>query len=394
MKWSRWLFSLLALALAAAIGWQVYARLEALHQGGGKERRQARAVPVLAAPIERAPIALERTFSGTLEAHEEFFAAPKVGGIVRRLAVNLGDRVSRGQVIAELDNAEFVQAVAQAEAELEVARANLAEADSLLQIAERELDRIDRLSARGVSSASQRDAAQADQLARQAHLQVTRAQLARAEAQLETARIRMGYTRVSADWHGDDERRTVADRLVDEGETVTANTPLLKIVRLDPINAVFHVTEKDYGGLSTGQQVTLVTDAFPDSEFSGVIERIAPVFREATRQARVEVRVDNPQRQLKPGMFARATVVLERVAEATVVPAAALIRRDGEDGVFVLSEDGAAVAWRPVRPGIRQGERTQVSGEGLNGRVVVLGQQMLKDGSAVFIAERQSRPQP
>ncbi len=100
-----------------------------------------------------------------------------------------------------------------------------------------------------------------------------------------------------------------------KGKPSAANTPLLKIVKLNPITAVIFITEKEYAGLQTGQQVSLVTDAYPDRVFAGVIERIAPVFREATRQARIEVQVDNSDLQLKPGMFVRATVVLDRVDE-------------------------------------------------------------------------------
>jgi len=390
MKSSRIVLILLLAAVVAGLSWQVFVRLDTLMEKPQRKGKEARSVPVVTAPIETAPIAHERAFSGTLEADAEFVAAPKVGGIIESLSVDLGDSVMPGQVIARLDSAEFVQVVAQAQAELEVARANLGEANSLLKIAERELTRINNLSERGLSSASQQDVVKADQLAKQAHVQVTLAQVSLAESHLETARIRLGYTQVIADWHGDKEQRIVAERYVDEGENVTANTPLLKIVKLRPITAVIYVTEKDYAGLQNSQQVSLVTDAYPGQVFSGVIKRIAPVFREATRQARVEVSVDNTEQALKPGMFVRAKVLLAEVSDATVVPLQALVRRDGEDGVFVLSSDGGSVIWRIVKLGIRQDERVQVTGEGLQGDVVILGQQSLNDGSAVLLTTHQT----
>ncbi|MCB1762537.1 MAG: efflux RND transporter periplasmic adaptor subunit [Gammaproteobacteria bacterium] len=392
MKPSRLIVSSLLLVAMAWSGWEISSRLGTLQDTTHRDKKDARPAPVVTAPIETGPIALERAFSGTLEAYAEFIAAPKVSGIVERLSVDLGDSVARGQVVARLDNAEYMQAVTQAEAEVKVAKANLAEAKSLLAIAERELKRIDQLSARGVSSAAQRDVAQADQLAKQAHVQVSAAQLARAESELETARIRLGYTEVIADWHVDDRNRVVAERYVDEGETVSANTQLLKIVSLNPITAVIHVTEKQYAGLQAGQQVALTTDAYPEREFSGVIEHIAPVFRATTRQARIEVQVSNGDLRLKPGMFVRAKVVLTNMNEVTVIPFQALTRRDGADGVFVLSPDGSSVSWHPVQPGIRQDERLQVTGEGLQGRVVVLGQQLLMDGSAVLATDQQRLP--
>ena len=117
------------------------------------------------------------------------------------------------------------------------------------------------------------------------------------------------------------------------------------------------VTEKEYAGLQSGQAVSLVTDAYPGRSFSGIIERIAPVFREASRQARIEIGVENTGQRLKPGMFVRATVVLARLDEATVIPFQALTRRDDRNGIFVLDAERKSVVWREVQPGIRQGDR-------------------------------------
>jgi RND family efflux transporter MFP subunit len=146
-----------------------------------------------------------------------------------------------------------------------------------------------------------------------------------------------------------------------------------------------YVTEKDYARMAPGQRVDLETDAHPGERFSGRIERIAPVFRKSSRQARIEMSVDNPRHQLKPGMFIRATVVLAEVSEATIVPQQALTVRDDRTGVFIVGEEGRSVAWREVAVGIREGERVQVAGQGVSGRVVVLGQQMVDDGSPVTI---------
>jgi len=381
-----WIPIAVLVVAAGAAAWLGQERLlgtasEAPAGRGGKTL----AVPVEVADIERGPIERRRAFTGTLEARAGFVVAPKVGGRIEEIGVDLADTVTRGQLVAKLDDAEFVQAVAQVQADWAVAKANLAEARSLLEIAERELERIERLRQRGVASASQQDTAKADQLAKQAHVEVTRAQLTRAEAELEAARIRLGYTQVAADWRGGTDQRVVAERYVDEGETVSANAPLLRIVEIDPVTAVFFVTERDYALLKPEQIATLRTDAFPGENFQGRIARIAPVFRESTRQARVEVWLDNPGLRLKPGMFVRATVVLDRVAETTIVPEQALVRRDGRDGVFVLDADGKSVSWRDVAVGIRQGDKVQVEGERLGTRVVTLGQQLLDDGSEVSV---------
>lgn len=385
---------MLILMAAGVVAGLVQQRLKDLAEAPAGRGDGTRAVPVEVAAIEQGPIELRRAFAGTLEANAEFVVAPKVSGRIEQLSADLADIVTRGQLVAKLDDAEYVQALAQAQAGLAVAKANLSEAESLLKIAERELQRLDKLRERGVSSESQRDAAKADQLAKQAHVQVTTAQVTRARAELETSRIRLGYTEVTAGWRGGDDRRVVAERYVDEGETVSANAPLLRIVELDPVTAVFFVTERDYALLQPGQSAVLSTDAYPDASFQGRITRIAPVFRESTRQARVELRVDNPQLRLKPGMFVRATVVLERVQEATIVPELALATRGGRNGVFVLAADGQSVRWREVQVGIREGKRVQVMAEDLATQVVTLGQQLLDDKSRVSIAAGRGGPDP
>jgi RND family efflux transporter MFP subunit len=178
---------------------------------------------------------------------------------------------------------------------------------------------------------------------------------------------------------------------VDAGQTVAANEPLLLIVELHPIVGVVFVTESDYARLKPGQLVSLTTDAYPGEQYAGRIDRIAPVFRKSTRQARIEMTIDNPQHRLKPGMFIRATVVLAQIPEATIVPEQALTKRDDRSGVFIVSEDGQSVVWREIKEGIREGDRVQVEGEGLSGRVVTLGQQLVNNGSLITIPAEQNK---
>jgi RND family efflux transporter MFP subunit len=379
------IFILMVLLIGgAALGWVIFNQFQD-QVGSSKNGKGLRPVPVEVVQIQRGQIAAQRIFSGELEALAEFVVAPKVSGRVEHVIVNIADTVKRGQVVAELDNGEYVQTVAQAQADLEVARANLSQAKSALEIANREFKRTESLLKRGIASDSEFDAVNQDRLARQAQLKVAEAQVTKAQSSLETANIRLGYTQVTAGWTGGDDHRVVAERYVDEGQTVAANAPLLLIVELHPIVGVVFVTERDYAHLNPGQLVALTTDAYPGEQFPGRIARIAPVFRKSTRQARIEMTIDNPQHRLKPGMFIRALVVLAQVPETTIVPQQALTIRDDKSGVFIVSEDGRSVVWREVKVGIREGDRVQVEGEGLSGRVVTLGQQLLKDGSAITI---------
>jgi RND family efflux transporter MFP subunit len=376
-------------ALAVSV-WVIFSQIQD-RTGSNQRGRTLRPVPVEVAPVQRGSITLQRIFSGELEARAEFVVAPKVNGRVERVLVNIADSILRGQVVAELDNDEYIQAVAQARADLAVAKANLSEAKSALEIANREFKRTESLLKRGIASDSEFDAASQDQLAKQAQFKVAAAQVTKAESSLETANIRLGYTKVTAGWTGGDEHRVVAERFVDEGQTVAANAPLLSIVELDPIVGVVYATERDYARLRPAQPVSLTTDAYPGEHFTGRIDRIAPIFLKSSRQARIEMTIDNPQHRLKPGMFIRATVVLNQVSDATIVPEQALTIRDDREGVFIVSDDGRSVAWREVKVGIREDDKIQVQGDGLSGRVVTLGQQLVSDGSPISIPAEQNQ---
>lgn len=350
--------------------------------------RSARSpVPVGVAPIESGLIRQVRTFSGALEARASFAVSPKIGGRLEAILVDIGEPVDHGAVVAKLDDAEYLQELAQSEADLLVAKANLAEAQSALEIAKRAMERTRTLSERGVASDAEMDTARSELLAREARVEVHLAQITRAESMVQAAGIRLGYTDVTALWGGDDSRRVVAERFVDEGQTVSANTPLLQIVAIDPLAGVFFVTEKDYANLQVGQRVELRTDAYPDKVFSGQIERIAPVFSETSRQARIEIAVPNTDQRLKPGMFIRSQVEVARQENATCVPEESIVTRADEQGLFVVEADGKTARWQPVTTGIREGNRVQVFGEGLTGRVVTLGQQLIEDGAAIAVAD-------
>jgi RND family efflux transporter MFP subunit len=379
---------LLAVIVLLALGGVAFFWWRSSGERSGREGdREARPAPVAVARAENGPIALRRTLSGTLEAHSEFLVAPKVGGRVRRLMVDLADPVGRNEVVLELDDAEFVQEVLRAEADLAVAEANLAQARSLQEISEREIERFNTLRDRGFTSASQYETAEADRLAREAQWRVAQAQLQRAEAALASARIRLDDTRVKVEWSGSGEERLVAERFVDEGDTISANDPVLRVVEIDPLMAVIHVTERDYALIERGQAANFETDALPGEVFTGQVERVSPVFREATRQARVELALENPRLRLKPGMFVRVSLTLAQKDDALIIPATAITRRRGEDGVFVVEAEGTRVRWAPVRVGIRDGARAEVEGLEAGQRVVVLGQQLVEDGSAIVIAE-------
>ncbi|MEZ6017214.1 MAG: efflux RND transporter periplasmic adaptor subunit [Planctomycetota bacterium] len=365
--------------------------------------------PIDAAPIRLGELVQRRTFSGTIEAAREFTVAPKVGGRLEALVVDIGDEVEPGAIVARIDDSELVQVAAQQAAEVAVARANKAEAESAHLLAERALRRVESLSQQGITSESELDNARVTELARRSRVDVTEAQVARAEAALEAAEIQLSYAQVSAEWSDGDGPSVVGDsagrerlvsdgaarivgrRFVDAGGFVSPGTPLLSIVALDPIVAVITVPERDYARLSIGLDATLTTDAYPGERFQGRVARLAPVFNRSTRQVRVELVAENAGHRLKPGMFVRATLELERVTDAVIVPFVALAERGERPGLFVLDAARERVAWTPVTVGVRDEDTVEVRGEGLRelaaaGRfVVTLGQELCDDGASVRI---------
>lgn len=376
----------LLLSCASLVAWRALRHGSAASAATVAEQSD-QAVAVQVAPIERGLIRDVRVLSGTLEASTRFQLAAKVGGLIQELNVDLGDEVERDQAIAVLDDDEFVQAVTQAEAELAVRQAELAQARTELERVTWDFNRLERLHERGVASDLEYNEIRAERDSQQAAVALAEARVRQAQAALELAEIRLGYTTVRAAWQGGPERAAVGVRHVDAGDTVPAGGLIVGMVGLDPLKAIVSVTESDYARLQVGQAATLTTDALPGESFGAAVARIAPVFQEASRQARVELRVDNPRRLLRPGMFVRVRVVLRSAEAETIVPAAAIVQRGGRKVVFTVGADGASVTEHPVEVGIAQGERVQLVAPRLTGRVVVLGQYLLEDGAAITITE-------
>jgi len=376
---------------AAAVGGLAFMRTQS-EAATVQQADEAEPVAVEVAPIESGVIREVRTLSGSLEAPSRFNVATKVGGHIERITVDIGDQIERGQVVAKIEDSEFQQAVMQAEAELAVRKAEKTRAQSDLDLAQRDYNRARKLQERGIASQSQLDETQAALESAKAALALAEARVQQAQASLELAKIRLGYTDVRADWTGGEPVGTVGERYQDAGNTVQANDSIVSVVTLDPLIAIISITERDYARLAVGQRATLTTDALPGREFNAEVTRIAPVFRESSRQARVELRVDNPDRVLRPGMFVRLRIVLRESQAHTIVPSAAIVQRADRDVVFVVNDDSKAVREHTVKTSIEHAGMVQITEPDLTGRVVVLGQQLLGDGSPIHITDQTTSP--
>lgn len=378
---------LLVLILAGAgwIGWKVYQRV-IVEGAAGEQRPRNVAVAVEVAPVRVASIRDVGSFTGTLQADSRFEVAPKIGGRLERLAVNIGDRVKRGDLIAALDDDEIVQQLDQVRAELAVAGANLQEARSNLENVRREYDRVLSLREKKIASQSELDEADAALAAADAREKVALAQVNQREAAVKAAEVRLSYSRILADWKEGSDERVVGERFVDEGAMLSANAPIVSILDIGRLIAVIQVIERDYSKVRIGQEAVISTDAYPGRTFPGRIIRLAPLLRETSRQARVEIQLDNLERLLKPGMFVRVEIEFEERQNAVVVPTAAQVKREGEPGVFAADLEAMTARFVPVLFGISSGGLTEVlDPTGFSGHVVTLGQHLLEDGSTIVL---------
>jgi RND family efflux transporter MFP subunit len=385
-----------ALALALVVGWLLMPDWAATGNGDRRDgdRDGQQAVAVETGAVTRANIADYAQYTGTLQPGTQFVLAPKTSGRLRSLLVDIGDPVQRGQVIARLDDEEFVQNVAEQQAALDVAEAQLQDARAQRAVRERSYDRIADLRSRGLASESEYDLARSEFDAADARVRVALAQRAQREAALRAAEVRLSYATVRAEWGGEGEgARFVGERFVDEGANLSANEPIISVIDLDALRAITFITDRDLARLRIGQPVEVRSDALPGRTFEGRVQRIAPLLREDTRQARVEISVPNPDRRLNPGFFVRLEIEIEQLENALVVPEDALTRLDGQRGVFVVgdqTENGwPVVHWVPVTVGVRSDGFAQILEPEIWGRVVTLGQHRLSDGARIRVPENE-----
>jgi RND family efflux transporter MFP subunit len=380
---------LLILLIVTLISWQAYTRIIA-STTKTRPGRSAVAVAIETKPITKDVIRDIGIFTGSLLPKSQFIVAPKVAGWLKKLLVNIGDTVQQNQVIAILDDEEFTQQVQQARAELEVARANAENCTSDLDIAKREYERAKALREKQIASASELDESEAAFNACQTRLKVSLAQVAQKEASLKTADVRLSYTKVQAFWEDGDETRVVGERFVDEGALLQVNEPIVSVLENNPLTAVVYVIERDYQKVNVGQQSVVTTDAYPDKTFIGSVVRIAPLLKESSRQARVEIEVPNPDHLLKPGMFIRAKIEFTKHDDATLVPFAALVRREGEEGIFIADPNNLKARFIPIKTGIINGELVEVIEPEISGFVVTLGNHLLEDGADIIISQKKA----
>ncbi len=366
--------------------WQIYQKGFEDTKTAGPKRRQM-PVAVEASPVRKDSIREMGHFTGSLHPLSEFVVAPKIAGRLESLQVNIGDIVKTGQLVAMLDKDEYSQQVIQSEAELAVARANFEERRNILENAQREFERTRALRKKKIASESQLDAAESEFKIQQAKLKVASAQIAQREAALKAAEIRASHATIKVPENLATDY-VVGERFVDEGAMLAPNTPIVSILNIEKLIVVTHVAGRDYPKINKGQTAFITADAFPRNSFKGKVVRIAPVLKEKSREARVEIEMTNEDRLLKPGMFVTVEIEFDVHDNVTVVPVAALVKRNDVQGVFIVGSSGQKARFVPVKVGFVEGLEAEIIEPDIKGQVVTLGHHLLEDGQAIVLPEQ------
>lgn len=360
--------------------------------------RQVRVVPAVQGGLPRVV-----TVTGTLAAEEEVVLGMKVAGKVGQILVDLGSRVSRGQVLARLSPVDFELRVRQAEAILEQSRSRLGlgaddsdgsidreqtslarQARAMLDESRLRRDRAQQLYDDQLLSRADLDTAQAEFLVAEGRYQDAleevgnrQGQLAQRRSELALARQQLADSVLTAPFDG-----AVQERHVSPGQYVAAGQPIVTLVRVHPLRLRLAVPERDAASLRQGQEVRLTVEGDPQP-YHGRVARLSPAIAEGSRTLMVEAEVPNPDGALRPGTFATASVVTSADEPVIFVPASSIVSYAGIEKVIVV-HDGKTVEKR-VRTGRRHQDQVEIVEGIAPGDDVVVEPGNLVGGQAVTV---------
>jgi RND family efflux transporter MFP subunit len=368
--------------------------------------REAAAKPVKVEVVHQETVRRAVEVVGTLAAVDQVTISSEADGKVSRILADLGDRVTAGQALVEVDHEKQQYNYDQQKATLERALAQLGAADPQhvpeiektpdvqkanadLAQAKQAFDRATELFKRTlVPQQTLDDAATALQSKRASYdLAVQNAKNLRAgiqasEASMKLADRQLRDTQIRAPFDG-----YVEKRLVNLGELVKTQMPVMAVVRVDPLKVIAEIPEKMAPWIREGQPVELHVDAYPDRTFIGKVSRISPAVSTATRAFPFEALVPNKDAVLKPGTFARVHIASGKVDDVLTLPYMALQYRYGVNRVFVI--DGDMLSARELKVGDRVGDRIEiVSGVKAGDRVAVTDVDKLADGIKVTTGKK------
>ncbi len=269
------------------------------------EKEEDPPIPVEVTEVIKGSVSANYSGTATLEAEGEALVVAKVSGVVEGIFVEEGDIVKTGQVLAKLEDEEFIHRLAQAESKLK-------ELDN-------EFQRNKELFKNKLISAEAYDR--------------TNFEYQTQKSTYDLTKLNLNYTEIKAPISG-----IVSERFIKVGNMVTVNQETFRVTDFDPLLAVLHVPEKELSKLQAGFPAELMADAIPGEIFSAGILRISPVISAATGTFKVTVAVTDKTRKLKPGMFTRVNIVYDMHENTLLLPKDAILTEDSESTVFIVTE--------------------------------------------------------
>ena len=284
--------------------------------------------------------------SGTINPVNIVSVGSTVSGLIKEIYVDYNSEVKKGQVLAQIDPANFEDEVKQKKASIISARANLDKLNAIAEMDKKTLNRYEKLYAKNFIAKSELDQAQSNYASDIAQINAAKAQISQAEAQYKIALTNLGYTKIIAPVDG-----TIISREIDLGQPVAASfqAPELFSMAQDlrKMQIEVNVSEADIGKIKNGQDVIYTLDGYPDSEFEGKVTqvRISPTTVSNVVTYSVIVEVSNDDFKLKPGMTANVSIITNKSENVLCIPNMALkytfmqgkeVQRYENQGVWVL----------------------------------------------------------
>lgn len=289
----------------------------------------------------------------------------KTLGYLDAVLVDRGEKVKRGQVLALVRPSDLPD-------QLSATRGALAQAEASEALAKQSLERMQRLAPSGV--VSQQELQQA-----QAAVASAEAQTAASKAQVAGIAVKLGETQITSPLDG-----YVAYRRLDPGALVgpPGGGSIVTVARIDVLRVLITITERDVHLVKVGQDVRLDVDALHGKAVMGRVVHLAPTLDPGTRTLDAIVRVENPNEELRPGMFGRGSIIVDRHPNAPVIPASAVQISSGKRWAYVLKGD--KVERRELTIGVDEGTWVEVlKGVVAGDEVVTTGVDAISDEAVV-----------
>jgi RND family efflux transporter MFP subunit len=328
------------------------------------------------------------TLPGSVRPLEEITVYPRANGYVRRWFVDIGDHVTEGELLAEIETPELDEELAQARAQLAQAQAAVLQATANRDFAATDLERYRQLAPAGMASRQDFEQRQASASVGAANLAVARAAVTAARANVARLVELRAFARVSAPFAG-----TITDRSIDRGALVAAGnaTPLVHLAATDPVRVFVQVPQDAAPGVRAGLDAHVAVREYPGRAFVGQVARASGALDPASRTMTTEVRVPNGDGALLAGMYAEVSITLPLPHRVLELPSTAMLN-DAHGLRVAVVDAGGEIRLVPIVLERDTGPTVQVA-SGLRGdeRVVRVASAALSEGARVEVVNPAAR---